>query len=68
MTGCGGGGVASYEASGAWSVRARVAWTVHHVQNHTLGLNHSPAARQAAAVLGEPSSLRPHCNTVLQYP
>jgi hypothetical protein len=33
----------------------QAAWTVHHVQKHTL----QPARR--AAVLGQPSSLRPHC-------
>ncbi len=31
------------------------AWAVHHVQKHTL----QPARR--AAVLDQPSSLRPHC-------
>jgi hypothetical protein len=33
-------------------------WTIHHVQYHTL-LGHSPSPSQGAAVLGQPSSLRP---------
>ncbi len=37
----------------------QAAWTVQHVQNHTL-LGHSPPASQAAAVLGQPFSLRSH--------
>jgi hypothetical protein len=46
---------------GKWcSVSGQAAWIVHHVQNHTL-LGHSPSAARRAAVLGQPSSLRPHC-------
>jgi hypothetical protein len=39
---------------------AQAAWTVHHVQNHTLlgGTILQPA--KGAAVLGQPSSLQPH--------
>ncbi len=36
----------------------QAAWTVHHVQNHTL-LGHSPPCSQGAAVLGQPSRLWP---------
>ncbi len=39
----------------------QAAWTVHHVQNHTLLLGHSPQANtHGSVVLGQPSSLRPH--------
>ncbi len=41
------------------SPSGQAAWTVHHVQNHTL-LGHSPLASQACRRVGQPSSLRPH--------
>ncbi len=40
-------------------VSGNAAWTVHHVQNHTR-LGHYPQPARRDAVLGQPTSLRPH--------
>jgi hypothetical protein len=43
------------------TVRKRQAvWPVHHIQNHTCRVTFLQPARRAA-VLGQPSSIRPHC-------
>ncbi len=47
--------------SATGTVRKRqAAWTVHHVQNHTCRVTLLQPAKRAA-MLGQPSSLRPHC-------